>query len=205
MTREETSRVLMILNSAYPAFYSKFSDKEIDGIVEVWAEMFESDDVNLVKFALKELIETHTGFPPDIAALKGKMREIVQASSNKPTHEDLWVMLKRAAENGYYGAKEEFDKLPPVLQRYVGSPSTLKDYSLMSAETFNTVVHGQFLKQIKIIEERQEYADRLPEGVKEYIGRLTKPMPEDNRLSDAEFNERRNAILDQLEGRNDST
>lgn len=201
MTREETSRVLMILNSAYPAFYSKFSDKEIDGIVEVWAEMFENDDVKLVKFALKELIETHTGFPPDIAALKGKMREILQAASDKPTPEDLWLKLKTAAENGYYGAREEFEKLPPVLKRYVGSPATLKEYSMMSADTFNTVVHGQFLKQIKIIEERQEYADRLPEGVKEYIGRLTKPMPtEDRLLTEEEFEKKRNAILDQLEG-----
>jgi predicted Zn-dependent peptidase len=73
---------------------------------------------------------------------------------------------------------------------------------MMSADTFNTVVHGQFLKQIKIIEERQEFAERLPEGVKQYINSLSKPMPtEDRLLTEEEFEKKRNAILDQLEGR----
>lgn len=202
MTQEETVSILSILRASYPAFYSKLAKRDLEGIVSVWTEMFEDDDVKLVKFALKELIETHTGFPPDIAALKGKMREIMQASSNKPTPEDLWLKLKTAAENGYYGAREEFEKLPPVLKRYVGSPATLKEYSMMSADTFNTVVHGQFLKQIKIIEERQEFAERLPEGVKQYINSLGKPMPtEDRLLTEEEFEKKRNAILDQLEGR----
>jgi hypothetical protein len=202
MTQEETLSILSILRASYPAFYSKLTKRDLEGIVSVWTEMFENDDVNLVKFALKELIETHTGFPPDIAALKGKMREILQAASDKPTPEDLWLKLKTAAENGYYGAREEFEKLPPVLKRYVGSPATLKEYSMMSADTFNTVVHGQFLKQIKIIEERQEFAERLPEGVKQYINSLSKPMPtEDRLLTEEEFEKKRNAILDQLEGR----
>ena len=202
MTQEETVSILSILRASYPAFYSKLTKRDLEGIVSVWTEMFENDDINLVKFALKELIETHTGFPPDIAALKGKMREIMQASSNKPTPEDLWLKLKTAVEeNGYYGAREEFEKLPPVLKRYVGSPATLKEWSMMSADTFNTVVHGQFLKQIKIIEERQEFAERLPEGVKQYINSLSKPMPtEDRLLTEEEFEKKRNAILDQLEG-----
>lgn len=201
MTREDTAKVLLILNAAYPAFYSKFSDKEIGGIIDIWAEMFEDDDVNIVKYALKELIATHTGFPPDIAALKGKIKEVVYASVDKPTHEELWVMLKGAAENGYYCAKEEFEKLPPVLKRYVGSPSTLKDYSLMSAETFNTVVHGQFLKQIKVIEDREEYAQRLPDSLKAAISASFKRLEGDRELSEREVNDRRNKILDQLEAR----
>lgn len=200
MTQEETLSILSILRASYPAFYSKLTKRDLEGIVSVWTEMFETDDVNLVKFALKELIETHTGFPPDIAALKGKMREITQAAIDKPTPEDLWLKLKTAAENGYYGAREEFEKLPPVLKRYVGSPATLKEYSMMSADTFNTVVHGQFLKQIKIIEDRQEFSEKLPEGVKQYIKALNKPIPEENKLlSDEEFDKRRQEILAQLE------
>ena len=200
MTRKETAQLLSVLNAAYPAFYSKFTDKEIGGIVDLWHEMFADEDVGLVKYALKELIATHTGYPPDIAALKAKIKSIVDAATEKPTHEELWFMLKEATKNGYYGAQQEFDKLPPVLKRFCGSPSTLRDYALLDEDIFNTVTRGQFLKQIKVIEAREEYANSMPESIKLLVERVYQPLPGAHpQLTEGEVNDRRNQILDQLD------
>ena len=200
MTQNETAQILALLNAAYPAFYSKYSEYEISGIVNLWAEMFADDDFRIVKFALKELIATHTGFPPDIAALKAKIKSIVHAATDNPTHEELWHMLKTATKNGTYGAQQEFDKLPPVLKRFVGSPSTLREYAAIDSDTLNTVVHGQFLKQIKVIEEREEYSNRLPESVKALVAALHKPIPgEKKQLTSGEINDKRNILLDKLD------
>lgn len=199
MTKQETTQILALLNAAYPAFYSKMSRMEIDGVVALWAEMFVDDDFGLVKYALKELIATHTGYPPDIAALKTKIAEVTQAATDKPTHEELWQKLKAAASNGYYNARAEFEKLPPVLKRYVGSPATLREYAMIDADTFNTVNHGQFLKQIKVIEDREEYAQKMPDNVKMLISSVYQPLEAPKQLDDGEVNDRRNRLLDSLD------
>lgn len=202
MTREETTSVLKILKVSYPAFYSKFSRDDMVAVLDLWTEMFADDDIRVVKVALFKLIETHKGYPPDIAALKEKIRELVVAATGELTDEELWQMLRKAASNGYYGAREEFDRLPRVVQRYLGSPSALRDLAVLDEKTLNTVTKGQFLKQIVSLRERQEFADSLPEGVKEAVARLCrKPDESPAVLSEGEFNAARNNVLDQLEGK----
>lgn len=197
MTRDETLQILALLRASYPAFYSKFGKSELEGIANLWTEMFEHDDFNIVKCALKELISSHSGYPPDIAALKNKIKEICLTASGEPTNEELWLMLKKAVSNGYYGAKEEFEKLPPVLKRYVGSPHTLTELAYIESDTFDTVTHGQFLKQINAIKEREEYSKRMPEEVKALINSTYKPLVETT--VNEEFNERRNNLPNSLE------
>ena len=204
MTLDETATILGIFQTAYPTFYLKFSDEEIEEIVALWHEMFEEEDLGLVKFAVKDLIATHSGYPPDIAALKTKIKSIIDVAMDKPTYEELWFMLKKATHNGYYGAQEEFNRLPPILKRYVGSPGTLAEYAMIEEDVFNTVIHGQFLKQIKIIEEREEYSNRIPPNVKMLVESVYKPFPSVRaQLTAEEVNTRRNQIYDQLQRVND--
>lgn len=198
MTREETSQMLTLLKAAYPNFYGKMSQKDAYATLNLWEDMFSGEDVQVVKFALHRLIETHTGFPPDIAEVKGQIRLLVQAATGEPTDEELWRMLRKAASNGTYGAKEEFERLPPVLQRYCGSPSVLREMAMQDEKTLDTVVHGQFLRQITAIRERQEYHDSLPEGVRDAVSRLNGRMDDGRVLTPGEENERRNAVLEAL-------
>lgn len=199
MTREDTASVLKILKVSYPAFYSKFSKDDMVAVLDLWSEMFADDDIRAVKVALFKLIETHKGYPPDIAALKEKIRELVVASTGEPTDEELWQMLRNAVCNGYYGAKEEFDKLPRVVQRYLGSPSALRDLAQIDVRTLDTVTHGRFLKQIVSLRERQEFADSLPEGVKEAVARLYRTPEGPAMPSGDDYNTARNRVLNQLE------
>lgn len=201
MTREEVTQMLSLLKVTYPAFYSKMKRDDLILIVDLWSDMFRDDDVNIVKYALKELIATHSGYPPDIAAVKNKMKELCSSATGEATDEDLWLLLKRAVSNGLYGAEQEFEKLPAVLKRYVGTPSTLTEMALIDTDTFNTVTHGQFLKQIKVIKEREEYSQNIPDDVKQLISSAYKPLVETATVK--QLNERRNAILDALTDGND--
>ena len=201
MTREEVTQMLSLLKVTYPAFYSKMKRDDLMLIVDLWSDMFREDDVNIVKYALKELIATHSGSPPDIAAIKNKIKELCSSATGEATDEELWLVLKRAVSNGLYGAEQEFEKLPAVLKRYVGTPSTLTELALIDTDTFNTVTHGQFLKQIKVIKEREEYSLRMPDEVKCLISSVYKPLVETATVK--QINERRNAILDALTDGND--
>ena len=161
MTREETSQMLTLLKVAYPNFYGKMSQKDAYATLNLWAEMFADDDVNIVKFALHRLIETHTGYPPDIAEVKSHIRLLVQASTGEPTDEELWRILRRAAANGLYGSSEEYERLPPVLKRYCGSPSALREMAMQDEKTLDTVVRGLFLRQISGIQQRPDVFKKI--------------------------------------------
>ncbi len=197
MTREDTTSVLTILKVTYPSFYAKFSRDEMFAIVDLWSEMFRDDDVNIVKYALKELISTHSGFPPDIAKLKSKMNEISEVATGNNTDEELWQILKKAVSNGYYGSEEEFEKLPKALKRYCGTARTLRELAEIDADTFNTVNHGQFLKQISNIRKREEFSERMPEAVKDYITSATKNLDETSLIEN--HNDRKDEVIAQLQ------
>lgn len=202
MTRDETYAMLRILQAAYPTFYRGMKKPQAEDVINLWSAMFAEDDAEIVKCALYKLIETHSGFPPDIADVKDQVRMLIQVSTGEPTDEELWRILRKAVTNGYYGAKEEFDKMPKVLQRYLGSPSAIRDMAVQDEKTLDTVVKGQFLKQIPNIRQRQEYHDSLPPAVRDAVSRLVGRMPDaDAPLTLESENRRRNEIADALDER----
>jgi len=201
MNRIETVRIMEILKACYPAFYSKISKPELDTIVSVWQESFADDRVELVAVAVKSLIKTHSGYPPDIATINTELKNLVSAATGEPTDEELWYIYKRAVQGSGYCENETFEKLPPILQKYCGSARTLYEHAMMSLETFNSVLHGQFLKQLPIMRQRQEYHDSLPEGTRQLIAGLAKQKslpPAEQMPTPQEMNEKQNKILKQI-------
>lgn len=199
MTRAETASMMSLLRAAYPTFYSKMNAQQLNNVLDLWTEMFADDDVSVCKLALKELIAIHTGFPPDIAAVKAKIKELILAANNAPTDEELWQKLKYAISDGYYGYAEQYKKLPPVLQRYLGDARTLRELAVTDEKTLNTVVHGQFLKQITSIREREEFSRKLSPEIKAVLSGVYKPLDGSMQLTESGVNDRRNEILNQLE------
>ena len=200
MTRDETLTVLAVIRAAYPAFYGKANKQDIDISVNLWSEMFADDSYQVVNYALKQLIAEKTGFPPCIADLKQKIREVTTAATGAPTHEELWQMLRTATRNGLYGSEEEFAKLPPVLKRYLGAPSALRTMAVMDEDVLNSVVHGQFLKQISAIEDRERFDEEMPDNIRQLACAMAHRIPETHLLTEGEVNDRRNRILDKVGG-----
>ena len=114
MTRQETAAILKILRVAYPGFYSKLPQSELNEWLSLWATIFADDDARIVTEAVKDLIQTHTGFPPEIADVRQKITELVRVATGEPTDEESWQLLMDACANGTWGADEEFKKLPPA-------------------------------------------------------------------------------------------
>lgn len=163
MTREEIIVILKILKTSYPNFYKDMTKEDMVNTISIWSEMFENDNLNLVKVSVKELIQT-LKFPPTIADIKQKMYELTNKET-LPT--DLWASLKKAISNSAYHSEEEFEKLPPECKMFIRNPRQLKELSQNDAEINNTVVKGQFLKQIETIQKRiKEDKQMLPEAKK---------------------------------------
>ncbi len=174
MTKQETVKALAVLRVAYPAFYSKMKEQDIEMAVALWSRAFAGVDYRIVNEALQQLIMRHIGYPPDIAAVRRYIDEMTLAALGEPTDEELWRMLADAASNGYYDSVKEFNRLPPILKRYLGGPSALVDLSLTDSKTFQTVVKGQFLKQIVAIRERERFDRETPDAIKALLADTAK-------------------------------
>lgn len=200
MTREETAAILKTLRLAYPNFYGRMKIDDMRDTLALWSTMFAEDDPRLVTAAVQDLIKTHSGFPPDIADVKNKLRDMIASVTGEPTDEDLWLILVEALKNGYYGADEEFEKLPPILKRWCGSASRIRDLSQTDTTVLDSVVHGQFLRQITAMRSQQDFAERLSPELSQYIGSAFKRLPEGGGKTPEELEESRNRVLNALKG-----
>lgn len=198
MTRTEVLRILSILKVSYQNFYLRMNRNDAIVMSELWCEVFEDDDAGLVETAVKYLINHRSDFPPDIATIRQTMETMVDSVNRKMAEEDYWILLEKAVRNSTYNAETEFEKLPAMLQRWLDSPSKLRLYASQDAETFQTVTRGLFFKSFKDMREREEFAQRLPESVRQHILSLPK-MPGEELQSPNDVNSRRNLIANTLD------
>lgn len=175
MTWNETLQILSILKKAYPAFYKNISKEEAVEITDLWHTMFEGDDVLLVINAVKAFIATDDkGYPPVIGVIKKKMREI--SHPDTMSEMEAWQLVKKAASNSAYHAKEEFDKLPPPIQKIIGDYQTLKDWGCIDMDKFDTVLQSNFTRSFRISSEREKEYMALPPSVREFSRQIASGM-----------------------------
>ena len=89
------------------------------------------------------------------------------------TEAEAWGMVAQALRNSIYGAREEFEKFPPIVKRIVGSPSQLREWGMMDSETVHSVVASNFQRSYKAIAQREKELAKLPPDVKALVGKLT--------------------------------
>lgn len=147
MTRDEVIKILTILKTAYPKYYANMKKEEAENTIELYSDMFKSDDANLVAIAVKSMINK-LPFPPTIADIRN---EIYSLTTEKEAPIELWNKLKKAISNSTYNSVEEFNKLPEKVKKFVGSPQGLRELGQNESSINDTVVKGQFLKQIETI------------------------------------------------------
>ena len=92
------------------------------------------------------------------------------------TEQAAWALVAKAVRNGTWGAKEEFDALPPQIQRVVGSPTQLRDWAQMDSDSLHSVVASNFQRSYRAkVKADKEYA-ALPSDVRKAIGGLADRM-----------------------------
>jgi Loader and inhibitor of phage G40P. len=201
VTRKDITKVLDLLQTAYPHFYSKVDDSSIGEIINLWHAMFRDEEPAILITAIHELISTHKGYPPDIATVKEQIQLVMSAAAGEPTDHELWNIYKKAVGNCMYKERTVFDSLPPLLQKFAGSPGGMLEHGLMDSERFSSVVYSNFLRTIPHLRKREEYSKRLPDGLKEIAEKFSMPEGSDKpRLTLSEENDRRNELLDRIQG-----
>lgn len=168
MDKFETTSILAVLRAAYPKFYQGISREEANSIVNLWAEMFADDPAEIVATAVKAMIASrNSNFPPNIGEVKEQIRKITAPDSM--TEQEAWSKIYKAIVNAGYDSKAEFDKLPKSLQRLVGSPQQLFEWSMMDVTTVQSVVASNVMRSFRAIQVQEQEQAKLPQSVKRFL------------------------------------
>lgn len=146
MTREETKTVLTVLRTTYPNFYKTLNLEDQKGMLDIWCELFQDDDVKLVKIALKQLILT-SKYPPAISEIKEVMYSFI--NPNKMNIIEAFSLVKKACRIDGTLAMEQFDMLPLEIQKTIRSHTTLQDWAVMNENDLETIAYARFRDMYK--------------------------------------------------------
>lgn len=169
MTREETKKILMMVQASYPNFNPP--DKTVT--VDTWFLLLKDNEYLAIEQALMAYITTDTsGFAPSIGQLLDKLHTI--QSPQELNEMEAWALVSKALRNGYYGAVEEFNKLPPLVQKAVGSPDNLRNWSQTDTNSIENVVQSNFMRSYRLVVNRENEIKKMPADVRTLIENVNK-------------------------------
>jgi hypothetical protein len=164
VTREETVKIIRIICGSFP----NFKPSDLSETVDIWNMMLDEYTYNQIAGALKSyILSDSTGFAPSIGQLIAKVKTIEEPAQLNET--EAWGLVSKAIRNGYYGAVEEFSKLPPLVQKAVGTPDNLRNWSQTNPESVETVIQSNFLRAYRVEAQRAAEISKMPSDIKTMI------------------------------------
>ena len=175
MTYDETLKIFAVLKANYANFFKNMSRVDAEAQVSLWAEMFADTPYELVGMAVKTYIATDVdGYPPNVGRIKKELMRLTQ--KEQMTEQEAVSLIMKATRNGLYGAKEEFEKLPPVLQRLAGSPEQIRVWARMPVDELQTVVASNLMRSYRAIAKKEEEYQALPSSIKNLLEQAGEQM-----------------------------
>lgn len=168
MTDEQVDRLLTLLQAEYPHSFSSLDDRMMALKRNLWLKEFAADDNKLVIAAVRLFMKSGGAFAPTIGEIRQKMG-MFTAEQELP-EQTAWAMVSKACRNGLYGYRQEFDKLPPEVQKAVGAPEQLKAWAEMDADTVGSVVASNFMRNYRAQQARERELAVLPPEMRQMLG-----------------------------------
>lgn len=164
MTRDEAKKLIIVITYTYP----NYKPQDLSMAVDIWADMLSEYSYEQAAAGLKAFIATDTsGFAPSIGQIIDKMHSL-QPKEKIMNANEAWALVYKALCNSNYHSQDEFDKLPPLVQKAVGSADNLR--SLASSSDFNEEVEKSlFSKTYEIICKRSKEEAKLPEQLRQAL------------------------------------
>ena len=164
MTFDETKTIMTLLQTEYPQSFSKMDSRMMAMKLKLWATEFQHDDYRAV-YAVVRAIMSAGGreFAPNIGTIREKMRDY--SSGNELSENEAWSIVSKAISNGIYGYQQEYDKLPPAIQKAVGEAEQLKRWAVMPVDEVQSVVASNFQRSYRQIKQREREMAKIPADV----------------------------------------
>lgn len=167
MTRNEIKELIGVMKLAYP----NYNPDSISKVIDLWQLMLNDYEYKDCLLSLKNYIANNTsGFAPSISHIIDGIHTTKEIISDAyPTELEAWNMVDNAIGDAIYHAQEQFNKLPEIVQKTVGSPNTLKMWAQVDREELETVVQSNFMRSYRENVKRAKTINRMPTEIKNQI------------------------------------
>ena len=150
MTREETIKLLQIIQAAFPKW--EVTDKT--GLIDVWTNVCADDDFNALQVGLRNYIVNDTsGFAPSIGQIRNGVKQVAEQGDDT---EEMIGLLRKAIKNGNYGYTEEYALLPPTLQKAIGCAENIRAWAAQPKEQFESITLSAVRRAYRATKEHEE-------------------------------------------------
>ncbi len=164
MTRDETKKILMVMQASFPNYHPV----DPAATLNTWELMLQEYTYEQISMALKAyILADTTGFAPSIGQLVEKVSVI--CAPNELNELEAWALVSKALRNGYYGAEQEFEKLPSLVQKAVGQPSQLRQWSQTDSESVENVIQSNFIRTYRAVLKREHDVFKMPSEIRNKI------------------------------------
>lgn len=172
MTKDETRKLLMMINAAFPTFKVENPEETVN----VWNWALSEYPAEVIMGALQIYIKTNkTGFAPSVSQLIGCA--YAPKENNALSEGEAWALVKRAIQDGNYHAEERFNELPETVQKAIGSPNMIHQWAGTDSDEVNTVIMSNFQRAYKTVLHREQFNEKVPKALSEVVMKITERMP----------------------------
>lgn len=170
--KEDFMKLVTVLRAAYSS--EKFMPDKQSALV--WYEMLKDIDYPVLMQGCYKLIQS-SPYPPTIADIRASCASLT-AEPQRLTDLEAWALVRKALSNGTYGAEAEYAKLPPLVQKAVGSPANIREMAQASIDSVGTVFQSQFLRAYRAEKERAADLAKLSPKIRTLLEGTTQTMIE---------------------------
>lgn len=163
MTREQIQDFLAMIQATYP----NFNPPSKTAAVNAWKLALEDYEKKAVHMAFKLYMQTNTsGFAPVPGQIIDKINAMTQPQELNEM--EAWSLVYKAICNSTYNSVSEFEKLPPLVQKAVGLPDSLREWA-MTENLNHEVVMSNFQRAYKAELKRHDELQKMPQNVRQLI------------------------------------
>ena len=170
MTREDVQKLLMMISAAFPNFKVENKTETIN----TWLMLTEEYKPEEMLLAFKSYCKSNdSGFAPSVPKLIAELDKV-----NDLVEMDVltaWGLVRKAIGRSTYNSADEFAKLPPTVQKAVGSAEVLRSWAL-DEDYSEGVVMSAFRENYKRVCQRERDYQKMPEPMKVLVDNTLKSM-----------------------------
>ena len=154
MSRDETKLILMSIMASYP----NWKPMSFEATVNTWYMMLSDYEYTDISAALKAYILTDAkGFAPSI----GQLIDKITSASSELTPIEAWSLVYGRMQNSIYHAEENFNSLPDIIKRVVGSAEVLRQWAMTDSDSV-TVIQANFVRAYNAEVAKERETRKLP-------------------------------------------
>lgn len=115
-------------------------------MAQVWADLLPDKTLEEMMIVARVFIRSDaSGFPPTI----GQLMALLPPDKDELGENEAWALVRSAISRSRYNAREEYEKLPKMVQKCLGGHELLTDYAEMDVGQLETVVASGFKRNYR--------------------------------------------------------